>query len=145
VALATENVEHKISIPNSHQTYAEPALKQMRTELQTTLCVLRIWKLTSGVMDDRGLGKHSVVLDFRLAERGAVVADDDKLALAGPQRLEGALVTQSVLPRLHHQRQARIDVLCLGFILLRHSDAVMLVRKELVEHAHFFFVPRQGV
>lgn len=97
------------------------------------------WKLTSGVVDDRGLGKHSVILDLRLPERGAVVADDDKLALSRSQGLERALVTQRVLPRLHHKRQARVDVLSGGFILLGHCVRWCWVKLELVG-LHFFFL-----
>jgi hypothetical protein len=44
---------------------------------------------------DRGLGQHGVVLELRLAERGSVAGNDDKLGLAGAQALEGGLVTES--------------------------------------------------
>ena len=43
---------------------------------------------------DRGLGQHGVVLELRLAERGSVAGNDDKLGLAGAQALEGGLVTE---------------------------------------------------
>eukprot|EP00960_Hanusia_phi_P063703 765542-Hanusia_phi.AAC.1 len=49
--------------------------------------------LTSRIMVNVGLGEHSVVLDLRLAEGRAVVADDDELALARPEGLEGGLVS----------------------------------------------------
>ena len=142
--------------------------------------------LTAGVVVHAGLGKHSVVLNLRLAHGGAVVADDDQLGcggggaaqvreagrygagyagsghsragqvsmagfargmgmgsawagghhgttphsgagqgqqrhacmhrkpcltLARAQGLEAGLVAERVFARLHHQRQARIDVL----------------------------------
>lgn len=56
-----------------------------------------------------GLGKHRVILDLRLAEGRAVIADDDELGLARSQGLEGGLVAQGVLARLHHKREARVD------------------------------------
>lgn len=43
---------------------------------------------------DRGLGQHGVVLELRLAERGSVAGNDDKLGLAGAQALEGGLVAE---------------------------------------------------
>ena len=75
-------------------------------------------RLTSGVVVNVGLGKHRVVLDLRLAEGRAVVADDDELGLAGTQSLESRLVPQGVLAGLHHERQARVDGLrrCLSFL-----------------------------
>jgi len=69
-----------------------------------------------------GLGKHSVVLDLRLAERRAVVRDDHKLGLSGTEGLEGGLVTKGVLARLHHKREARVDGFGIGFALLRHCS-----------------------
>ena len=66
-------------------------------------------RLTSSVVVNVSLGKHSVVLNLGLAERGAVIADDNELRLAGSQGLQGRLVAQGVLARLHHQRQARVD------------------------------------
>lgn len=43
---------------------------------------------------DRGLGQHGVVLELRLAERGSVAGNDDKLGLAGAKALESGLVTE---------------------------------------------------
>ena len=48
----------------------------------------------TGVVVDGGLGHHGVVLELRLAERRGVGGDDDKLGLAGAERLEGALVSE---------------------------------------------------
>jgi hypothetical protein len=74
--------------------------------------------LTSSVVVHVGLRKHSVVLDLRLAQGRAVVADDHELGLARSQRLECGLVAQGVLARLHHKREARVDGLgrCLSFL-----------------------------
>lgn len=82
--------------------------------------------VVAGEVVDRGLGEHGVVLELRLAERGGVASNDDELGLAGAERLEGALVSESdpvclllavavakfrvyVLARLHHKRKARVD------------------------------------
>lgn len=43
---------------------------------------------------DGGLGQHGVVLELRLAERGSVAGNDDKLGLARAEALEGGLVTE---------------------------------------------------
>merc|ERR1719239_133849 len=43
------------------------------------------------VVVDSGLGQHGVILDLRLAEGRSVGSDDDQLALAVPQGLEGLL------------------------------------------------------
>ena len=55
------------------------------------------------------LGQHGVVLDLGLAQRRAVVGDDDELALAASQRLERGGVAQRVLAGLHNQRQPVVD------------------------------------
>jgi len=60
------------------------------------------------------LGEHGVVLDLRLAERRSVAGNDDQLALAAAQSLEGLLVAKAVLAGLHDQRQTGVD----GFIRL---------------------------
>ena len=44
---------------------------------------------------DGSLGKHGVVLELRLAERGSVGGDDDELGLAVTEGLQGRLVSQS--------------------------------------------------
>lgn len=44
---------------------------------------------------DGCLGQHGVVLELRLAERGGVAGNDDKLGLARAEGLEGGLVTES--------------------------------------------------
>ena len=51
--------------------------------------------VVAGEVVDGGLGQHGVVLELRLAERGSVAGDDDKLGLAGAEALEGGLVTES--------------------------------------------------
>jgi len=81
------------------------------------------WKLTAVVVVNVGLGKHSVVLDLRLAQGRAVIADDDELALPRPEGLERALVPQGVLARLHDESKARVDGLgrLLDLLLGRHG------------------------
>jgi hypothetical protein len=96
---------------------------------------------------DRGLGQHGVVLQLRLAERRGVAGDEDQLGLAraesyGERRLariftilyvhrdafsgltlQGGLVTQNDLARLHHQGEARVEgVSGLGLLLGGHLD-----------------------
>merc|ERR1719361_1901965 len=63
------------------------------------------------VMDAR-LRQHRVVLALALAERRAVLGDEDQLRLALAQGLEGRLVAQAVLPALHDQLQAGVDGVC---------------------------------
>ena len=50
-----------------------------------------------------GLGKHGVVLELALAERGSVGSNDDQLSLTRTQSLHGRLSTQGDLTGLHHQ------------------------------------------
>ena len=50
--------------------------------------------VVAGEVVDRGLGQHGVVLELRLAERGSVAGNDDKLGLARAEALEGGLVTE---------------------------------------------------
>merc|ERR1711983_527908 len=64
--------------------------------------------VVTGVVVDSSLGQHGVVLNLRLAEGRSVVGDDDQLALAVPQGLEGLLVSQDILARLHHQSQTGV-------------------------------------
>ena len=46
----------------------------------------------TGKVVDGGLGKHGVVLEERLAERGSVLGDDHELRLAVPEALEGGFL-----------------------------------------------------
>lgn len=48
---------------------------------------------------DGGLGKHGVVLEERLAQRGGVLGDDDQLGLAVPEALEGGFLPRVLGPR----------------------------------------------
>lgn len=50
--------------------------------------------VVAGEVVDGGLGEHGVVLKLRLAERGGVAGNDDKLGLARAEALEGGLVTE---------------------------------------------------
>lgn len=63
------------------------------------------------------LREHGVVLDLGLAHGRAVVRDDDELALAAAEALEGSLEAEGVLAGLHDERQPGVDVL-LGLFLL---------------------------
>ena len=60
-------------------------------------------------MVDVALAEHGVVLELRLAERGGVASDDDELGLAGTEHLEGALVAEDVLARLHDEGETGGD------------------------------------
>ena len=100
-------------------------------------------------MVDAGLGEHSVVLDLRLPEEGAknrdlskvqkigqifslfncllpqgwcIVGDDDELSLALPKALEGLLVSEHVLARLHDKGETGVDGLdgLLGLLCSHH-------------------------
>ena len=51
-----------------------------------------------------------LTLELRLAERGGVASDNNELGLAGPERLDGRLVTKGDLAGLHHKRKARVDL-----------------------------------
>ena len=53
---------------------------------------------TSKVVDG-GLGKHGVVLEERLAQRGGVLGDDHELRLAVAEALEGGFLPQMLVPR----------------------------------------------
>lgn len=56
------------------------------------------------VVVNASLGEHGVILDLTLPERRGVVGNDDELGLPLPQSLNGLLVAEDVLARLHHQR-----------------------------------------
>jgi hypothetical protein len=51
--------------------------------------------VVAGEVVDGSLGQHAVVLEFTLSQRRSVASDDDQLGLAGSQRLEGRLVSES--------------------------------------------------
>lgn len=52
----------------------------------------RLTHVGTGKMVDGGLGKHGVILEERLAQRGSVLGDDNELRLAVPERLEGGFL-----------------------------------------------------
>lgn len=60
---------------------------------------------------DGSLGKHGVVLELRLAERGSVGGDDDELGLAVTEGLQGRLVSQS--DWMQHVRILSLDSKCM--------------------------------
>merc|ERR1712045_158626 len=63
------------------------------------------------VVVDSGLGQHGVVLDLRLPEGRSVVGNNDELGLAQPEAVEGLLVAQEALARLHDKGETRVDAL----------------------------------
>lgn len=69
------------------------------------------------VVVNTALGEHGVVLNLGLADRGDVVGDEDHLGLASPEGLEGGLVAEVVLARLHDEGETAVDAL-LGLLLL---------------------------
>lgn len=82
--------------------------------------------IVAGVVVHASLGQHGVVLDLGLAERRAVVGDDDELALATTKRLERGGVAQRVLAGLHHQGQPVVDrLLRLLRLLCGHHRACL--------------------
>jgi len=58
---------------------------------------------------DGTLSQHGVVLDLTLAQSRGVVGDDDHLGLAGAEGLDGGLVTEGGLTRLHDQLDLAVD------------------------------------
>ena len=74
--------------------------------------------VVAGEVVNGSLGQHGVVLQLRLAERGGVAGDDDKLGLARAQRLNGRLGTQGDLTGLHHQSEPGVDLICSVSILI---------------------------
>ena len=66
------------------------------------------------------LGKHSEVLDLGLAERRAVVGDENHLGAGAAHRLYGRLVPQRSLSGLHHQLEPGVHRL----------DGLLLVSRE---------------
>lgn len=71
-----------------------------------------------GVAHTRGLGKHGVVLELRLPQRGGVASNDDELGLASAEALEGRLVSEGDLTGLHNKRKARVDGVGGSLVLL---------------------------
>ena len=78
---------------------------------------------------DGGLGQHGVVLELRLAERGSVAGNDDKLGLASAEALEGGLVTEG--DPYSSQYSAHFVVLRLTYF----PDFITSARRELMESA----------
>merc|ERR1712014_331426 len=67
----------------------------------------------------------AIVVHAGLAERRAVAADHDELALAAPQALEHGLVAERVLATLHHEGQAAVDVVLVLLALLHHGGVLL--------------------
>ena len=61
----------------------------------------------AGKVVDGGLGKHGVVLEERLAQRGGVLGDDHQLRLAVAEALEGGLLQRLLVRRNTKQHQLR--------------------------------------
>ncbi|KAF8382023.1 hypothetical protein PRIPAC_71165, partial [Pristionchus pacificus] len=70
------------------------------------------------VVVDSSLSEHGVVLDLRLSEGGGVAGDDDQLGLSTAEGLEGLLVSEAVLSRLHDHGKSGVDVLRRLLLLL---------------------------
>jgi len=68
-----------------------------------------------------GLGEHGVVLEFGTTKGRSVSRDQDEFRLARSHRLQGRLVTESVLARLDDEGETRVDVVCRLFNLLLGS------------------------
>ena len=62
-----------------------------------------------------GLGEHSIVLNLGSHQRRAVRRDDDELGITVSERLEGSLLADGGLARLHDERETRVDGLDLLF------------------------------
>ena len=60
-------------------------------------------------MVDTAAREHSVVLNLRATDGWAVGSNEDKLSLSLTKSLQGRLVAEVVLARLHHQSQARVN------------------------------------
>jgi hypothetical protein len=78
---------------------------------------------------DGGLGQHGVVLELRLAERGSVAGNDDKLGLASAEALQGGLVTESDPTAV--SMLLFLDVLRSTYF----PDFITSARRELMESA----------
>jgi len=61
------------------------------------------------VVLDGGLGKKSVVFDFRLSERWGVVGQHDELGFTVTESLQGCLVTKLDLSGFHHKGKLGVD------------------------------------
>lgn len=70
-----------------------------------------------GVVVHGALGEHGKVLNLRLAQGGAVVRDENHLGAGATHRLDGGLVAQGSLARLHDQLKPSVHRLD-GLLLL---------------------------
>ena len=78
---------------------------------------------------DRGLGQHGVVFELRLAERGSVAGNDDKLGLARAEALQGGLVTEG--DPISVSMSFGSTMLCQSYF----PDFITSARRELMESA----------
>lgn len=74
--------------------------------------------VVSRVVVDGALGKHGVVIDFRLAKGRGVTGNDDHLGLVQTKGLDGSLVAKNSLARLHDELDLGVDTFnsLLGFL-----------------------------
>jgi len=70
------------------------------------------------VVVDTSVGEHSVVLELRLAKRGAVLGNDDELGFTVAEGLEGLLVSQEGLTALHDESETRVNSFLRLFLLV---------------------------
>jgi len=75
-----------------------------------------------------------------LPEGWGVVSDDDQLSLALSQCLQGLFVAKHKLATLHHQSQARVDVLDVLLLQYKYVDAWDVVSQQSVKSTsvHWF-------
>jgi len=96
----------------------------VRTEKLTTGST-EVDVVTREVVDCR-IGKHCVILELRLTERGAIRGNDEQLAFALAERLNGTVNTETVFATLDNELESGVDVLCLLLALLRHHLLLLL-------------------
>jgi len=92
--------------------------------------------VVTGEVVNVALGKHSVILELGLAERGGVSSNDDKLGLPGAKGLQRGLVAENILSGLDNKRKARVNgVGCLLGLLGGHlcTSVGLLLKARLVE------------
>jgi len=77
-----------------------------------------VWTL---VKVNGGLWEHGVVLEFGTTKGRSVSRDQDEFRLARSHRLQGRLVTKSVLARLDDEGETGVNVVCRLFNLLLSS------------------------
>lgn len=91
--------------------------------------------VVSGVEDNSGLGEDSVVLDFSLADGGAIVGEDDELGFSGAQGAQGRLISEHVFATLDDEGELAVDVLRTN--LFHHSLFINILNYKNICHYHW--------